>query len=242
MPENIPFSNIWIASQIAAKMPQNSIIHFGILNSLRAWNFFEMPSSVSGYCNTGGFGIDGCMSALLGASFVQRDKLLFGILGDLAFFYDMNSLGNRHISNNLRILLINNGKGAEFRNFTHPASAFGEDADLYIAAAGHYGNKSPRLVHHYAEDLGFEYLSATNKDEFSSVCSRFLSSGLTEKPIILEVFTDNKDESDALKSILYINHNAGNDIKAAITRAIGKDTIAVLKTLTKKIKKQISLH
>lgn len=52
----------------------------------------------------------------------------------MAFFYDMNVLGNRHVGRNVRILLVNNGKGTEFRNYMHPGAAFGEAADDYIAA------------------------------------------------------------------------------------------------------------
>ena len=53
-------------------MPKNSIIHFGILNSLRCWNCFEIDHSIRGYSNTGGFGIDGGVSSLIGASLVNR--------------------------------------------------------------------------------------------------------------------------------------------------------------------------
>ena len=61
----------------------------------------------------------GCLSALIGASLAHKDKLYLGVIGDLAFFYDMNVIGNRHVGNNVRILLINNGKGNEFRNYQH---------------------------------------------------------------------------------------------------------------------------
>ena len=54
----IPFSNAWIASVTADKLPQDSVIHFGILNSLRTWNYFEIPQSCMESSNTGGFGID----------------------------------------------------------------------------------------------------------------------------------------------------------------------------------------
>lgn len=201
IPDNLPFSNVWIASQMAAQLPENSILHLGILNSLRSWNFFEIPDSVWAYSNTGGFGIDGISSSLIGASLVHPDKLYFGVLGDLAFFYDMNSIGNRHVGKNVRILLVNNGKGTEFRNYSHPAAAFGDEADWYMAAAGHFGNKSHQLVKHYAEDLGYEYLSADNKDDFLRVMPRFVTTEITDKPIILEVFTNNEDESKALFEI-----------------------------------------
>ncbi len=38
MPE-LPFSNIWIASRLSKAIPYNSILHLGILNTLRSWNF-----------------------------------------------------------------------------------------------------------------------------------------------------------------------------------------------------------
>ena len=87
---NIPFSNIWCAQQTAPKLPKNSVLHLAILNSLRSWNFFPIDSSIRGYANTGGFGIDGCMSSLIGASLASPDKLFFGVIGDLACFYDLN--------------------------------------------------------------------------------------------------------------------------------------------------------
>lgn len=198
----LPFSNIWIAKEIATKLPQNSVLHLGILNSLRAWNFFEVSNSIDTYCNVGGFGIDGILSTLVGASLCNPDKTYFGVLGDLAFFYDMNSLGNRHVGRNLRIMLINNGKGTEFRHYTHLASAFADDADKYIAAGGHYGNKSPFLIKHYAEDLGFFYLSASNKDEFLEKSKIFLSATPLDKSVVFEVFTNSLDESNALDIML----------------------------------------
>lgn len=164
----LPFSNIWIAQQSAAQLPANSVLHLGILNSLRAWNMFEIPQSVSSYVNTGGFGIDGCMSTCLGGALAQPEKMHYLVIGDLAYFYDLNAMGNRHMNGNMRILLVNNGKGAEFRNYNHCAAEFGDDADKYMAAGGHFGNKSGLFVKHIAEDLGFEYRSASTKEEYLS--------------------------------------------------------------------------
>ena len=223
----IPFSNIYIAQMLAPRLPKNSVLHLGILNSLRSWNFFEIDDTVFSYSNVGGFGIDGDMSSLIGASLANPNKLYFGIFGDLAFFYDMNSLGNHNIKNNVRILLINNGRGTEFRNYSHDASRFGDDADSYIAAAGHYGNKSPELVKHYATDLGFEYLSASSKEEFDKCYKIFVAEQLTNKPILFECFTDTTDENDALYKI---NHIAARELN---------DYVADLKTATKKIAKQV---
>ena len=228
---DLPFSNVWMASQLAPKLPEGSVLHLGILNSLRAWNFFETPASVAGFCNTGGFGIDGCMSSMLGASFAAPEKLFFGVFGDLAFFYDMNSLGNRHVGKNLRILLVNNGRGTEFRNYQHPASRFGDDADAYMAAAGHYGNKSAELIKHYAQDLGFEYLSASTKEEFIQSADRFVAPEITDRPILFEVFTDSKDESDALRAVHNIEKSVRGSAKHMIKSVLGPNTISKVKAV-----------
>lgn len=228
LPE-VPFSNVWFASKMAHLIPENSTIHFGILNSLRTWNFFELPQTVTSASNVGGFGIDGNVSSLLGASLVNKDKLYFGVIGDLAFFYDMNAIGNRHVTNNLRILMVNNGKGTEFRQFNHLAAHFDEDADRFIAAAGHYGNKSLNLVKHYAQDLGFEYMSASNKEDFNKVYERFLTPSITSKPMLFEVFTTNEDESDALKAMMNIDENVKGKAKDIARNVLGKKGIRTLK-------------
>ena len=227
----LPFSNVWTAFKMAHRIPDNSIIHFGIYNSLRSWDFFELPHSVLSSSNVGGFGIDGGVSSLIGASLSDKNKLYFGVFGDLAFFYDMNVLGNRHVGNNLRILLINNGKGTEFRQYFHPGAAFGEGADQFIAAGGHYGNKSKVLVKHYAEDLGFEYLSASDKQEFEQVYERFLTAEITPKPILFEVFTDNEDESEAVESIRNIEKNVKGRARKIASQMLGNKTKESLKKM-----------
>lgn len=229
----LPFSNIWLAKQMALLLPTDSVLHLGILNSLRAWNFFEIPESIRAYSNTGGFGIDGGVSTLIGASLSNRQKLFFGIVGDLAFFYDMNVIGNRHVGNNIRIMLINNGRGTEFRNYSHPAARFGEDADVYMAAAGHFGCQSARLVRHYAEDLGFEYLSASNKEEYMRAVNRFVVPEPTDRPILFEIFTDSKDESDALKIMNTLESSMQGNAKQAVKKILGDTGVWALKRIVK---------
>ena len=162
------------------------MLFLGILNTLRTWNYFDLPDSVYGYANTGGFGIDGYISSFMGASWVHPDKLYFCVAGDLAFFYDMNVLGNRHV------------------------------------AAGHYGNKSRQLVRHYAEDLGYEYLSAENKEDYLRQLDRFLAPGLTDRPMLFEVFTDSRDESDAIRIMNNLNVSTKGVLKEAMKSVVGE--------------------
>ena len=190
-----------------------------------------MDPSVTVVSNTGGFGIDGILSSLIGASFSNRSKLFYAIIGDLAFFYDMNALGNRHIENNVRVLLINNGRGIEFRNYDHPAQAFEDKADLFMAAAGHFGNQSPTLVKHYAEDLGFEYISAKNKEEFINSIGHFLNPEPTSKPVFFEVFTEYEKESDALKLVRCCRQTISGHLKTKVKNVIGDSGVKVIKRI-----------
>lgn len=234
----LPFSNIWIAQHTSSLIPFGSVVHLGILNSLRSWNFFQFKEGVESFSNVGGFGIDGILSTLIGASLASPQRICYAVIGDLAFFYDLNALGNRHIANNIRILLINNGKGTEFTNYGHVAHQFGDKANLFMAAAGHFGNKSHNLIKHFAQDLGFEYLTASSKEEYLAAVERFTVSEQTSKPMIFEVFTDSKDESDALEIMLNLTHaepsvtdKAKSAVKDAARKILGEKGIKIAKII-----------
>lgn len=230
----LPLSNAWVAKTTSALLPKDAVLHFGILNSLRSWNFFEIGTPYTAFSNTGGFGIDGCVSSLVGGALADPKHLHFGFVGDLAMFYDLNSLGNRHVTTTIRLLVVNNGRGQEFRNYNHPAAAFGEQSDGYIAAAGHYGKQSHELLKHYAEDLGFTYLAASNKEEFLQNVKVFTDARMTDKPILFEVFTDTEDENAALKAMHTIESDATGTAKKLAKEVLGDKGFQALKNLIKK--------
>lgn len=228
----LPFSNIWIAQKISKIIPKNAVIHLGILNSLRSWNYFELDPSINCYSNTGGFGIDGPISTLIGASLANPNKLFFAFVGDLAFFYDLNAIGNRHVGGNIRIMIINNGRGTEFRNYNHNGAIFGaEETDRFVAAAGHFGNQSPNLIKHFSQELGFKYLSAANKEEFKEACGIFLDNSIKNSPIIFEVFTNSEDESNALRIINTLEVSAQVATKNAVRKLLGEQGIKNVKKI-----------
>jgi len=232
----LPFSHIWIAQQLSSKIPVNSCVHLGILSPLRSWSYWPFDKTVRVYCNQGGFGIDGNLSSLIGASLVSPDTLYYGIVGDLSFFYDLNSLGNRHVAPNVRILLVNNSKAAEFHLSKQENITCIKDIDSFMSAAGHFGRQSSDLVRHYATDLGFEYISASNKDEFFNVSGRFVSKNCSGKPMLFEVFTRVDDEDEALKRMCSIEKDTSNGscfdrIKSEVKCIIGNNRIEAMKTL-----------
>lgn len=230
MPE-LPFSNAYIAQTLSQMIPDGSYVHLGILNTLRSWNLFEAGNSIKCYCNVGGFGIDGVMSTAVGGSIVNRDDLHFCVLGDLSFFYDINSLGNHHISPNIRILLINNGRGVEFRTKGHVGDVLKDETDKFIAAAGHFGNKSKALVKHYSEDLGFTYMSAETKEEFAACAKSFVVKG--DKPIVFEVFTNTEDENEATRIIRQIDGEKPISVRSVVKNLLGDNVISAVKKIIK---------
>lgn len=215
----LPFSNIWIAQHTANQIPENSVLHFGILNSLRSWNYFETPETVSCFCNTGGFGIDGCISSLVGAALVYPDKQYYCVLGDLAFFYDVNVLFTT-IPANIHILIVNNGIGVEFKNYSHRCAVFGKDADSFVAAGGHNGCKSPELIRNIAKCLSISYLSASTKDEFLSVVNQWIKPG--ERASLFEVFVEEEDDVSALRTLNMLGINKKKRVLNKVRRMFRK--------------------
>jgi len=207
----VPFSAISVAQYLCGKLPANSILQFSILNSLRVWNMFHVDPSIECYSNVGAFGIDGGMSTLIGQS-VATDKMSFMIIGDLSFLYDINSISIRHIKNNLRILIINNAGGVEFK-------IWGGDhkkIDKYIAAAGHYRNAEG-----WAKTCGFMYLSARTQQEFEGLVDAFTER--SDHPIVFEVFVSDRDEAKAYSDMLANNQtlSLSGKAKKLIKRVIG---------------------
>ena len=220
----LPLSNLYVAQQMYKFIPKNSIINFAILNSLRCWSYFPLDISIQGYSNVAAFGIDGCNSMLIGES-MNTDELCFIVTGDLAFFYDMNALGILHINNNIRILLINNGGGAEFKIMTRNWKRK-VNVDDFISANGHNGSAKG-----WAEDCGFKYLTASSKEAVSVIMDVFLSQ--SEKPILLEIFTHGDDEKIAIDKLISANQisTPQGTLNRVVTSLVGESGKQVIKKI-----------
>ena len=89
-------------------------------------------------------------------------------------------------------------------------------------------------IKHYAEDLGYEYLSANNKDEYVQVVDRFLIPEITDRPMILEVFTDNADESEAIRIINNLNVSTTGMMRSTAKEILGEKGIKIIKKILNK--------
>lgn len=231
----IPFSELYVSEVLARAIPEQVELHLGILNPLRCANL-ALPNCERVFCNVGGFGIDGTVSELIGAASVRPNTLYLGVVGDLSFFYDLNSLGSRHLGKNVRLLIFNNGEGGEFLvpgNIVE-CDACGERVHDYISARGHYGKKSRTLIKRFSESLGMRYFVATNKDELAIELPKFLGHE-GESAAVLECFTDSRDDRNALAAYSSIEAcSVSVRLKTAIGSMLPADVRNVVKHIIKK--------
>lgn len=184
---DFPYSHVYAIKEVVEKIPSNSVLHLSINDSIRITNFFKLNPNIKTYANIGTHGIDGCLSSFLGQAAVN-DKPSFLVIGDLAFFYDMNALRLRHIGNNVHILLINNEGGSEFY-FNHMWK--NKASDLHTTARHHTKAEG------WVKSNNCIYLSAHDKESLSTSLQEFMRTDL-DQPVFLEVFTEMKTDSDVI--------------------------------------------
>ncbi len=203
------YSNFYIAKVLANIIPENSILHLAILNSTRVMQFFRLNRGIKTYSNVGALGIDGCLSSFVGQSVATRE-LAFCLIGDLSFFYDMNSASIRHLANNARIIMLNNGGAAEFH--------FSMGEKKLPAINQHISVKNNRTAKGWIESLGFQYYSISNKDEANKILP--LLAEESDRPVFVEAFGDM--EEDARLSKAFFESNYPKDLKSNVKKAAEK--------------------
>lgn len=88
-----------------------------------------------------------------------------------------------------------------------------------MAAKGHNGFKNPDVVRTICNNLNIRYLPVASKEEFTTYKDVWLAKSGT--PVLMEVFTTDEDESNALKLMNSIERNTS--VKSKIKRsAVGR--------------------
>ena len=167
------FNSNYVQSKFFPQIPPFSILHLGVGQSFYDCRRYVIDKTVEVYCNMGTNGIDGCTSTFMGQCSVVKDKLCFLIVGDLSFFYDMNSIWNKELSKNIRILMVNNNGSGLLRsnNLKGITSAHNTSAKGWV------------------ESTGFKYISAAAKEEYEEKLKYFLSTE-SDAPLFFEVFCE----------------------------------------------------
>lgn len=182
-----PYSDLVVSKIIMDRLPDNSLVQMGNSSVARYIQLFDRNDSLVFSGNRGVSGIDGCTSTAVGAAYVSK-KMTTLISGDIAFLYDSNAFWNKMVTNNLRIIVINNGGGGIFRIIEGPKST--------EALEEFFETTHNRTCEAVASMYGLHYLKASNREE--------LEDGLKElykrtDCSILEVFTPRLENDAILK-------------------------------------------
>lgn len=167
------YNNHYATQQLMEKMPEGSLFHIGVGS---AFMLTHSENTVPGkdlevFLNMGTNGIDGSASAYMGQVAADTsERLKFLLIGDVSFFYDMNSLWNKKLKKSIRIMMVNNSGSQLLRHYEAKGSA----APHNTVAEG------------WVKSLGFDYIASHDKEGFDEGLKRFTSND--EGPIFFEVF------------------------------------------------------
>ena len=193
---HVYYSNNSAIANLVKRIPDGSLLHLSINNSIRLVNYFGLPNrSIKVYANIGTHGIDGCLSSFIGQA-LTTEKLSFLIIGDLSFFYDMGAMRIKHMPKTARILMINNYGGGEF----HYSTTLHNDPTMDLHTSAAHSN----IAEGWVKSVGFEYIPVHEGDDYGKVLDTFLDAN-REYPIFIEFFSDM--ETDATITHLIENNN-----------------------------------
>jgi len=173
---------------ICMHLPKPSVIELGNSTPVRYAQFFDNFQQTQSFANRGTSGIDGCVSTAVGAAYVQNLPVVL-LVGDLSFFYDSNALWNKYLSDNLKIVVINNGGGGIFRFIPGPGDT--EELDEYFATAH---SMTAEMI---ARQFNVHYLQSADEASLLTLLPDFFSH---QGPAILEVLTPMKENGKLLRN------------------------------------------
>jgi 2-succinyl-5-enolpyruvyl-6-hydroxy-3-cyclohexene-1-carboxylate synthase len=175
-------TNLFVSSSLSVR----HFDQYGFIHGLAEWKVF---------CNRGASGIDGTISSAIGVAAAEPDKPTVLIIGDLAFYHDMNALlaASRNGIKNLVIVLLNNNGGQIFRRLPVNKPEFEpEFTELFITPHG-------MTFEHTAAQFGFAYARADDRDGFRTAFAAALASGA---PTIVEVVTDAAEDARRRQALM----------------------------------------
>ena len=164
-----------------------AVVHYANSTAIRLANIYARHHV---WCNRGVNGIEGSLSTAAGFS-VVTDERVFCVIGDLSFFYDQNALWNQNLRGNLRILLLNNGKGGIFDQL--PGLEQSPARDRYIAASHR------TTAEGICRQNGIGYRRATAMNEMQQAIDLLLDEDST-RPLVVEIITDAVDDTPIFKA------------------------------------------
>lgn len=186
--KGIEYSDMKAFDIILKSLPSDIYLQLSNSSVVRYSQLFDLDPSIKVFCNRGTSGIDGSTSTALGAAFENSEQTVL-ITGDISFLYDSNALWNRYISNDFRIIVVNNSGGGIFRIIPGPKDS--EALDFFETSHGY-------SAAHLCDMYELEYHAASNVLELEKKLLHFFEN--TGKPALLEVFTPSQSNDLILKN------------------------------------------
>jgi 2-succinyl-5-enolpyruvyl-6-hydroxy-3-cyclohexene-1-carboxylate synthase len=198
--EKAPFSDLKAFDLILRELPGGITLHLANSTPVRYSQLFPVKKKFRYHSNRGVSGIDGCLSTAAGAALDNGEDTVL-LTGDIAFFYDQNGLWHKHLSDKLKIIVINNGGGGIFRFIEGPDST--DDLDFF---------ETPHnlTARHVAALYGISYLQAENEDSLKKGLHTLSSS---HSPVILEIFTPREKNGEILREYFRYLKEGGKNIE-----------------------------
>ncbi len=126
-------------------------------------------------CNRGVSGIEGSTSTAIGRQYRQSEYIILLITGDMSFAYDIGALSNPYITPRLKIVVVNNGGGAIFRQV---------ESTRELPELKRFFDVKPVMpLRQLADAYGFRYFEASDIASLEDALPAFYDEG--ERPCIL---------------------------------------------------------
>ncbi|MDR1500749.1 MAG: 2-succinyl-5-enolpyruvyl-6-hydroxy-3-cyclohexene-1-carboxylic-acid synthase [Tannerellaceae bacterium] len=185
------YSDLAAAGALMRAMPHNANLQLANSSAVRLAQLFALSGKQKVYSNRGTGGIDGCLSTATGQAAVSEGLLTFLLIGDLAFFYDMNILWSGPLNPRLRIMVNNNGGGGIFETL--------EGLDAGDLAVSGVSASHTLEIGDMARSLGMLYLPVSKGEDLDRLMPVFTSEK-GDRPVLMEVFTSKEKNSVILKN------------------------------------------
>ncbi len=193
--QTLEFGNLWVIHALLAAAPPGSVIHLGNSSTIRYSQVLPHRKDLSYYSNRGTSGIDGSVSAAVGAAMVS-DRMHILLVGDLSFVYDSNAMWNRNFPENLKIVVLNDDGGGIFRLLKGPS-----EMKFFEEFLVTHHPVFPELL---AKSFGRQAAHVGNMEELKGAIDVLFNPGSTLS--VLDVDTSKQENSLIFKEFINLNH------------------------------------
>jgi 2-succinyl-5-enolpyruvyl-6-hydroxy-3-cyclohexene-1-carboxylate synthase len=193
--EKCAFADISTFETVLDYLPENCQLHLANSSVVRYAQLFDPIKSITYWSNRGTSGIDGSSSTAVGAAHANPEKLHVLITGDVSFFYDSNAFWNQYITQNLRIILINNAGGGIFKIIAGPDTS--KQSNEYFVAQHHHTAEG------ICQAFNIHYSSVDSLEVLADKMSDFYTYSTDNRPKLLEIFTPSELNPEALQDFFH---------------------------------------